>query len=151
MDVKYELERRYNLIKFEISMLEEQMKTVDDEAMPSLTPSYSGMPNGKGGTSDKVFNTVVKMVSNKERLQNLINQKHARLKSLEMLIGTQSHKAQIIIRARALEGKDFCTVANELKQKEGIDIYSTSRCKELYYKSMKNMQEIANNLENKGE
>lgn len=145
MKIKYELERKYNLKKFEISELELKLASVDDDIMPSLTPNYSGMPTGKGGTSDKVFDTVSKLQTTKEQLAQTIATKKAEIKMLDNLINTQSYKAQRIIKARALEGKDFYIITKEVQ--DDTEIYNVEYCKKLYYKALKDMQRIYDSME----
>lgn len=64
---------------------------------------------------------------------------------LDNLINTQSYKAQRIIKARALEGKDFYIITKEVQ--DDTEIYNVEYCKKLYYKALKDMQRIYDSME----
>lgn len=148
LDIKEELEKNYNIYKYKIACYEDELKNVFDNCLPSVTPSYSNSGfSGKGGTSDKVYNAVEKMENKREKLLEAINFNKSKINMLDNLIATQNNKAQLVIKERALSGKEFSVIACELKDKHNIDIFSIGRVKQIYYDSLKNMQEIQNKFE----
>lgn len=157
MNVKYELERNYNVLKYEISDIQYELLKLEEEYSPKITAKYGGIGGGVTNTvSDKVFTAVSDKEEKTNKLLVQLERKQSKLELLDNLIATQNTKAQRIVRGHAIDSKFFSEISKELKDTNGIDLYSTEYCKKIYYKSLKNMQKIVNennnnNNNNKGE
>ena len=58
INTKYELERNYNVLKYEISAIQYELLQLDEELSPQIIAKYGGIGGQTNIASDKVFNAV---------------------------------------------------------------------------------------------
>lgn len=135
LSIKYELENNYNKYRYEQKRLQEQLKQVENDFMPTITPSYSGMPSGKGSTSDSTFNAVNKIIITKEKLKTMIKAYDEHCSVMLALLDTLPQAYADIVKYRCFIGLPFAEIGKEMNLEECC-------VKKRYYKALNDMQQI---------